>query len=148
VTDSIISRGAPPAIPLVLRGRSFARAWEGWGKRISAAPRAFPLGRPGLRMSAAVLLQCRSLVAEATPRKNYWKRGGGLCEGGLRRHVQANDTRTTNHIISTALKTPIDHCEEEPEAGGRIPFSPQIDACPSQRARRRYWRGNAGYLGI
>ena len=102
----------------------------------------------GLRMSAAVLLQYKTSVAEATPRKNYWKRGGGLCEGGLRRHEQRRQRHTQTTIRNKALNTLKYHCEEEPDAGGRIPFSPQTDACPSQRARRRYWRGNAGYLGI
>jgi len=113
------------------RRREFVRANGRVGQvHRHFAPRAFPLGRPGLRMSAAVILQYRNPVAEATPRKNYWKRGRGLCEGGLRRHAQRRQRHTQTTIHTEALKTPNHHCEEEPDAGGRIPFSPQMERCP------------------
>ena len=73
----------------IFHGGDFARAW--WRTRaycagsgasaFAFAPRAFSLGRPGRRMSAAVLLQFRNPKAEATPRTQSWKRGRGLCDG-------------------------------------------------------------------
>ena len=81
-------------------GRRDLRA-HGWGEpartragsgasAFAFAPRAFSLGRPGRRMSAAVHRRSKSLVAEATQRKKEWKRGEGLCEGGIRRPVNAS----------------------------------------------------------
>ena len=71
-----------------------------------------------------------------------------MCEGGLRRHVKANDKRSTNYFTGTALKTLNDHCEEEPDAGGRIPSSPQTDALPELPPRTAGVRGKAAYLDI
>ena len=39
--------------------------------------------------------------------------------------------------IETALNTPVNHCAEEPEAGERIPSSPQTVCRPSKRLARR-----------
>jgi len=48
--------GSPPRILTGSRG-GFARGREGGPSASAFAPRAFSLGRPGLRMSAAVLLK-------------------------------------------------------------------------------------------
>ena len=65
-----------------------ARTRAGSGASAFAfAPRAFSLGRLGRRMSAAVNRRSKTPVAEATQRKKEWKRGEGLCEGGIRRPV-------------------------------------------------------------
>ena len=59
-----------------------------------------------------------------------------MCEPGLRRHKQANQERETKDKIGTALVTQTDHCEEEGEAGERMPSSPQIDVLPVAKRRK------------
>ncbi len=130
----------------------------GWSPRVLARAlgqarealrlRAFSLGRPGRRMSAAALLQYVNLKAEATPRKKYWKRGGGLCEGGLRRpdkRRQEQKQIDTRGYYRNGKKY---SCEEETDAGGRIPASPQIEAAPEPAPSTAHWRGIATHTGI
>ena len=60
-----------------------------------------------------------------------------MCEGGLRRHVKAYDKLSFIAFIGAALKTLCDLCEEEPEAGERIPSSPQSCVLPEYRPAGR-----------
>src|SRR3989344_8778145 len=96
---------------------------HGWGARVYShalgqAHSALRLGhfryeRPWLKDERRRKPEPQNLVAEATPQTLVCKREGGLCEGGLRRN------------------------EEEPEAGGRIPSSPQTGWRPSPRPAER-----------
>jgi len=50
----------------------------------------FPLGASRAKGRAPTRTKSPNAVAKATPHNQRWKRGWGLCEGGLRRHFKAN----------------------------------------------------------
>ena len=69
-----------------------------------------------------------------------------MCEGGLRRHVKRSHKAYTKDKRTEALKTLANHCEEEPDAGGRIPSFPQTCVSPEHPHRRAGVRGIATLL--
>ena len=72
----------------------------------------------------------------------------GLCDGGLRRHVKRSHKALRKEKRYKALNTLNHHCEEETEAGGRIPSFPQTASCPRHRSAEREWRGIAGHKAV
>ena len=61
-----------------------------------------------------------------------------MCEGGLRRQVEAEEMRrrTVLFVRNRTLGTTI--CEEETDAGERIPSSPQTDIYIVRTRTMRY----------
>lgn len=100
------------------------------GASMSIPPQAFPLGRPGLKDERRRYRSYRSLVAKATPHTPICKRREGLCEGGLRRHTQRSYKTLSKDKSNKALNTLSNICEEETDAGERIPSSPQTVVLP------------------
>lgn len=57
-------------------------------------------------------------------------------------------TESTPPLPSDIAVAKAYNCEEETDAGGRIPSSPQMEALPAPPASTREWRGTAAHIGI
>ncbi len=85
-------------------------------------------------MSAAVILQHKSLVAKATPQKADMKTRKGVVRGRTPKARQTKPRSSKRPQNEWDTEYSADHCEEETEAGGRIPSFPQT--APGARATR------------
>src|SRR3989344_4020520 len=141
-------KGAPPATPLILRGRDLCTRTGGWVKctGICASDISARASTPLDERRRYLAIQKSG--AKATPRKLSCKRGKGLCEGGLRRHVKRSYKALDDRKRCKELNSLANHCEEETEAGGRIPSFPQTAWRPSHPPAGGQWRGNAPNLDI
>jgi len=55
----------------------------------------------------------------------------GVVRGRTPKAHQSEPLILIEKNISYGIEDFANHCEEEPEAGGRIPSSPQTESCPS-----------------
>ena len=126
-----------PAHPVCKNRRAgFARAWEGAREHTRAgasafafAPRAFPLGRPGRRMSAAELLKNEIQKRKRHDKRSLENEKRGCAMGGRRRPVHARHRSYTTTAIRYSRGSS-KQLRGGARAGERIPSSPQLEALP------------------
>src|SRR3989344_4553900 len=96
------------------RTRAYSRGFWGKHRGISASDISARASTPLDERRRYLAIQ--KSEAEATPQKLFWKRGRGLCEGGLRRHKQRSYKTQAKDKYNKALNTLVNRCEEETEA--------------------------------
>lgn len=87
--------------------------------------------RAGLRVSAAEILEFIGVSSGSdTTNTRNGNEERGCAMGGLRRPVNASRTSVYHHDQWIQREILIRQCEEEPDAGGRIPSFPQTETAP------------------
>lgn len=128
------------------RARAYSRGL--WGKRICICASGIfaRAARPTDERRRTIATQESKSGSDTT--KEILETWRGVVRGRNPKARQCEAQTLVNQYQWTQRYAQVKQCEDETDAGGRIPSAPQIEAAPEPAPSTAHWRGKALHKGI